>query len=55
MELTSVHEGISVDQVREATGWDLAVADHVTVTTPPSGTEIDLLRNTIDKVRLYLR
>lgn len=55
LELTSVHEGISVDQVREATGWDLAVADHVTVTTPPSGTEIDLLRNTIDKVRLYLR
>ena len=55
LELTSVHEGISVHQVREATGWDLAVADHVTVTTPPSGTEIDLLRNTIDKVRLYLR
>src|SRR3546814_14092913 len=43
-ELTSVHEGISVDQVREATGWDLAVADQVTVTTPPPGTETDMRR-----------
>ncbi|MFC9767537.1 CoA-transferase subunit beta [Rhodococcus jostii] len=55
LELVSVHEGVTVDDVRAQTGWELKVADELTVTTPPTGEEIHLLRDVIDKVRLYLR
>lgn len=55
LELTSVHTGVTVDDVRAATGWDLRVSPDLTVTEPPTAHEIHLLRNEIDKVRLYLR
>lgn len=55
LELTSIHRGVTVDQVRAATGWDLKVSDELTLTEDPTAEEIDLLRNEIDKVRLYLR
>ncbi len=55
LELTSIHSGVTVDEVRAATGWDLRVSPELTVTEPPTAHEIDLLRNEIDKVRLYLR
>lgn len=55
LELVSVHDGVTVDEVRAATGWDLKVADGVHVTTPPSDESIRLLREEIDIVRLYLR
>jgi len=35
---------VSVDQAREATGWELAVAQDVRVTEPPSERELDALR-----------
>ncbi|WP_068164922.1 CoA-transferase subunit beta [Rhodococcus phenolicus] len=55
LELTSVHAGVDVDDVVAATGWDLQVSDALTVTEPPTAHEIRLLRDEIDKVRLYLR
>jgi len=55
LELTSIHRGVTVEQVRAATGWDLKVSDELTLTEDPTAAEIDLLRNEIDKVRLYLR
>ncbi|MFC0450792.1 CoA-transferase subunit beta [Rhodococcus jostii] len=55
LELVSVHEGVSADDVRAQTGWDLKVAENLTVTAPPTAEEIHLLRDVIDKVRLYLR
>ncbi|MGV9744389.1 CoA-transferase subunit beta [Rhodococcus zopfii] len=55
LALTSVHAGVTVDDVRAATGWDLKVSDALTVTEPPTAHEIHLLRDEIDKVRLYLR
>jgi glutaconate CoA-transferase subunit B len=55
LELVSVHEGVSVDQVKAATGWDLKVAADVRVTPPPTEESIRLLREEIDTVRLYLR
>ncbi len=55
LELASVHEGFTVDDVVAATAWDLRVADDVHVTSPPDPEEIRLLRDEIDKVRLYLR
>jgi glutaconate CoA-transferase subunit B len=42
--LTQLHGGVSVEQAREATGWELAVAQDVRVTEPPSERELDALR-----------
>jgi glutaconate CoA-transferase subunit B len=44
LTLTHVHPGVTVDQVRAATGWELAVADDVEVTAPPGERELDELR-----------
>jgi glutaconate CoA-transferase subunit B len=44
LTLTQVHPGVSVDQAREATGWDLRVADDVSETKPPSEEELRVLR-----------
>ena len=41
--LTHVHPGVEVDQVRAATGWELSVAEHVRVTSPPTGAEMKAL------------
>ena len=53
--LTHTHPGVTVDQVKEATGWDLQVADEVLSTMEPTVEEVRLLRDEIDTVRLYLR
>jgi glutaconate CoA-transferase, subunit B len=53
--LASLHDGVTVEQVRENTGWDLKVMDNLTVTAPPSAEELDLLRHQIDPRRVYLR
>jgi glutaconate CoA-transferase subunit B len=42
--LTQLHEGVSVEQVREATGWELASAPEIRVTEPPSERELEALR-----------
>ncbi|TFV63850.1 3-oxoadipate--succinyl-CoA transferase subunit B [Geodermatophilus sp. DF01-2] len=55
LELAQVHPGVSVQQVRENTGWDLAVAHEVTETPRPTREDVRLLREEIDTVRLYLR
>jgi glutaconate CoA-transferase, subunit B len=44
LTLTHVHPGITVDQVRDTTGWRLAVADALTTTEPPTSTELAALR-----------
>lgn len=42
--LTHVHEGVEVEQVREATGWTLVVAEKVGVLPPPTREELEALR-----------
>jgi glutaconate CoA-transferase subunit B len=44
LTLTSVHEGVSADDARAATGWQLRVADDLTTTEPPSDDELTALR-----------
>jgi glutaconate CoA-transferase subunit B len=41
---TALHPGVTVDQAREATGWDLKVADDLQTTDPPSADELAALR-----------
>jgi glutaconate CoA-transferase subunit B len=42
--LTRLHPGVEVDQVREATGWDLRVADRLRTSPPPTVAELTALR-----------
>ncbi len=44
LTLVAVHDGVTVEQVREATGWDLRVADDVRTTPPPTTEELRVLR-----------
>ncbi len=44
LTLVAVHPGVTVDEVRAATGWDLRVADDVHETAPPSEDELAALR-----------
>jgi len=44
LTLTSVHPGVTSDQVVAATGWKLKVADQVSTTPPPTENELNVLR-----------
>ena len=43
--LTSVHEGVSVEEVRAQTGWELPVSADLGVTAPPTEAELAALRS----------
>jgi glutaconate CoA-transferase, subunit B len=45
--LTHVHPEVTVDQAREATGWDLRVADELSATDPPTDEELRQLRELV--------
>jgi glutaconate CoA-transferase subunit B len=44
LTLTQLHPGATVELARAATGWDLAVADDLGETAPPTDTELAVLR-----------
>lgn len=47
--LTQVHDGIELDEVREATGWELEVADELEITEPPTAEELAALRELVSR------
>jgi glutaconate CoA-transferase subunit B len=42
--VTELHPGVTADQVREKTGWDIRFANDVVETTPPAANELSVLR-----------
>lgn len=42
--LTDLHPGVTAEQARAATGWELRVAGDVRVTEPPTARELEVLR-----------
>jgi glutaconate CoA-transferase subunit B len=48
MRVVSLHEGVSVDQVTQATGFELVVPGGVPQTAPPTDEELELLRSQVD-------
>jgi glutaconate CoA-transferase, subunit B len=44
LTLTATHHGVSADEARAATGWELRVADDLTNVEPPSERELTALR-----------
>ena len=55
MVLESVHPGVTVEQVRENTGWDLKVSDQVGTTRPPTEEELRIMREELDPEGAYTR
>ncbi|WP_329049821.1 CoA-transferase [Streptomyces violaceus] len=48
MRLASLHPGVTVEQVREATGFELTVPGEVPPTREPSAEELRLIREVVD-------
>jgi len=55
MEVASLHPGVTADQVRENTSWDIKVADEVGETPPPTQEELRLIREELDLDGTYTR
>lgn len=52
--LTALHPGVTVEQVRANTGWDLKLAPDLQTTEPPSEEELRILRQELDPTGIYL-
>ena len=44
LTLSSLHPGVTVEQAKAATGWDLRVANDIATTPPPTEAELTALR-----------
>lgn len=53
MRLEAVHPGVTADEVRAQTPFELAVADRVETTEPPSARELGILRG-LDPARQFI-
>ncbi|GBC81797.1 3-oxoadipate CoA-transferase subunit A [bacterium HR10] len=49
MRLVSLHPGVTVEQVRERTGFELLIPTLVPTTPPPTREELQLLRTRVDR------
>jgi glutaconate CoA-transferase subunit B len=54
MELHSLHPGVTLDQVRQATGFELAVREPLATTAPPTAAELTILREEVDPHRYII-
>jgi glutaconate CoA-transferase subunit B len=53
MKVLALHPGVTIDEVRDNTGFDLLVADKLEKTAPPSESELQVLRH-LDPDKLYI-
>ena len=44
LTLCAIHSGVTLERVREATGWELSVSPDLSTTPPPTADELTLLR-----------
>ena len=54
MQVRSLNPGVTLEQVRQATGFELEVAEALTTTPEPSAVELEVLRNEVDPHRYIL-
>ncbi len=45
LTLVALHPGVTVEQAKEATGWELGIADELYTSDPPDETELEILRD----------
>ena len=49
LTLTTLHPGVTVEQVREATGWELRTLDNLAVSAAPTDEELAALRELVSR------
>jgi glutaconate CoA-transferase subunit B len=54
MEVHSLHPGVSLEQVRAHTGFELGARQPLTQTAPPTAQELQILRDEVDPYRYLL-
>ncbi|MBI3410201.1 MAG: 3-oxoacid CoA-transferase [Planctomycetes bacterium] len=54
MEVVSLHPGVSLDQVRANTGFELGVREPLETTQPPTPIELKILREEVDPHRYII-
>src|SRR5947207_6892638 len=54
MEVRSLHPGISLEQIRAATGFELGVREPLDTTLPPTEHELQVLRTEVDPHRYVI-
>ncbi len=54
MMLLATQPSVSIDQVLDNTGFDLIIAEHVEQNPPPTTQELRILREEVDRDRLYI-
>ena len=53
--LTALHPGVTSEQARENTGWQLKAIDQPRITEAPSDEELRILREELDPTGIYLK
>jgi glutaconate CoA-transferase subunit B len=55
MTLVTMHPGVTLDEVRDNTGWDPKVADDIGETRSPNDEELRLIREELDPLGVSSR
>jgi glutaconate CoA-transferase subunit B len=54
MQVESLHPGVTLDMVRERTGFELLVREPLGTTTPPDAIQLEVLRTEVDPHRYII-
>jgi glutaconate CoA-transferase subunit B len=54
MQILSLHPGVNLDQVRQATSFELGIQEALAVTPPPTDQELHILRDEVDPHRYVI-
>ena len=52
MKVKNTHPGVSIEEVKESTGFELLIDKNLTETKPPTTKEINLLREKVDPLKI---
>ena len=57
MTLESIHSkaGVTMEDIRSNTGWDISVSENLQETAPPTEAELILLREKVDPTQMFTR
>jgi len=54
MRIESIHPGMTVEQIKQNTGFEIGIADDLIETKPPTDLELEILREQVDPLRYLI-
>ncbi len=54
MQIESLHPGVSLDEVRDHTGFELLIPESIETTPDPSSQQLEILRHQVDPLRYII-